>query len=139
MRKSRLLIRPLFVIASVGAQAAELPLQGVYGTREVCDAIRAGGTVDKIWDNPTLEGMMFAPSGYRDSDTACTWDKVTGSPGPIDPNGTRWSVTATCKDTVRVHIENYRLLERRTDGILTILKGDQEPFSVRYCMGNAPP
>lgn len=138
MRKSAHFIRPLAVLMSVAAQAAELPLQGIYGTRAVCDAIRATGSADKVWDDPTLEAIMFSPTGYRDSETVCTWERVTGAAGPIDPNGTRWSVVANCKDTVRVHVESYRMLERRTDGLLTILRGDQEPYSVRLCEGKAP-
>ena len=79
MRKTVRWARWLALLVPATLQAAILPLQGVYGSREVCDAIRATGSAAKVWDDPTLEGIMFAPEGYRDSETNCTWDKVTDS------------------------------------------------------------
>src|SRR6478735_7828968 len=128
MRKAVLWARWLTLLVPVSVQAAVLPLAGVYGSREVCDAIAATGNAAALWDDPTREGMMFAPDGYRDSETTCTFDKVVGPPPPVDPNNARWTVTATCHDTVRVHVENFRLLERHDDGILTILQNDEQPF-----------
>ena len=138
MRKAVLWARWLALLVPASVQAAVLPLAGVYGSREVCEAIAATGNAAALWDDPTQEGIMFAPEGYHDSETACTFDKVAGPPGPVDPAGVRWTVTATCHDTVRVHVENFRLLERRADGILTILQNDEQPFSLRLC-GSAKP
>jgi len=138
MKKAILWARWLALLVPARVQAAVLPLAGVYASKEVCDAIAAGGNVAAIWDDPTLEGMMFAPDGYHDSATACTFDKVVGPPGAIDPNSARWTVTATCHDTVLVHVENFRLLERRADGLLTILQNDEQPFSLRLCGSPKP-
>ncbi len=138
MRKAILWARWMALLIPATAQAAVLPLAGIYGSKEVCDAIAANGNTAALWDDPTLEGIMFSPDGYHDSETACTFDKVVGPPGAADANNIRWTVTATCHDTVRVHVENFRLLERPADGLLTILQGDEQPFSLRLCGAPRP-